>query len=97
MTDEFDDERQELLSEIDTIIEKQNGLGFKTITTALSTLILVVAVTAPKIYLSASIYYMSLETDSLYSNYRALREENRFLEQKLEMLRYQNSILKTLE
>lgn len=90
-------DRQQLLDEIDEINRGGNGLGIKTVLTALAALFLVVGIAIPKIYLSSSIYYTSLETDSLYSSYKSLKEENKYLEQKLEFMRYKNSVLLTLD
>lgn len=90
-------DKQELLEELDAVNMGQNGLGAKTILTALVALALAVALTAPKIYLSSNIYYTSLETDSLYSSYKSLKEENKYLGQKLEFMRYKNSVLLSLD
>lgn len=90
-------DKHTLLDEIDALNNSEEGLGFKSVATALTTLILVVGIAAPKIYLSSSIYYVSLETDSLYSSYKSLKEENKYLEQKLEFMRYKNSVLLSLD
>ncbi|MGE4399735.1 MAG: hypothetical protein AB7D29_09470 [Campylobacterales bacterium] len=90
-------DKHELLDELDEVNLGQNGLGAKTILTALVALALAVGLTVPKIYLSSSIYYTSLETDSLYSSYKSLKEENKYLEQKLEFMRYKNSVLLSLD
>ncbi len=90
-------DKHELLDELDEVNLSQNGLGAKTILTALVALALAVGLTVPKIYLSSSIYYTSLETDSLYSSYKSLKEENKYLEQKLEFMRYKNSVLLSLD
>lgn len=90
-------DKESLLSEIDSLKKPENGLGAKTVFTALAALIIALAITIPKIYLSSSIYYLSLETDSLYSSYKSLKEENKYLEQKLEFMRYKNSVLNSLD
>lgn len=90
-------DKHELLDELDEINLSQNGLGTKAIMTALAALALSVGLTTPKIYLSSSIYYTSLETDSLYSSYKSLKEENKYLEQKLEFMRYKNSVLLSID
>lgn len=100
MNNEFNthqDDKESLLDEIDSLKSSENGLGLKTVFTALAALVVALTIAMPKIYLSASIYYLSLETDSLYSSYKALREENRYLEQKLEFMRYKNSVLNSLD
>jgi len=89
--------KQELLDEIESLHNASGGLGLKTVLTALAALFLAIGITVPKVYLSSSIYYASLETDSLYSSYKSLKEENRYLEQKLEFMRYKNSVLLSLD
>lgn len=96
-TTEIEHDKEQLLDEIDALNSGEGGLGLKTVITALAALFLAIGITVPKIYLSSSIYYTSLETDSLYSNYKSLREENRYLEQKLEFMRYKNSVLLSLD
>lgn len=93
----FEEDKQQLLNEIDELNARENGLGGKAIFTALGALVLTVGLAAPKIYLSSNIYYASLETDSLYSSYKSLKEENKYLEQKLEFMRYKNSVLLSLD
>jgi len=95
-TTETEYDKDELLDEIGSINQPENGLGAKTVFKALAALFFAVLITAPKIYLSSSIYYMSLETDSLYSSYKSLKEENRYLTQKLESAKYKNTVLSTL-
>ena len=95
-TTETEYDKDELLDEIGSINQPENGLGAKTVFKALAALFIAVLITAPKIYLSSSIYYLSLETDSLYSSYKSLKEENRYLTQKLESAKYKNTILSTL-
>ena len=95
---ENDSGKFELLDELDGLNEKkEDGLSAKHIKYALFFLIIAVAVAVPKIYLSSTIYYLSLETDTLYSGYKSLKEENGKLEQKLEYMRYKGSILSTLD
>ena len=95
-TTETEYDKDELLDEISSINQPEIGLGAKTVFKALGALFIAVLITAPKIYLSSSIYYLSLETDSLYSSYKSLKEENRYLTQKLESAKYKNTILSTL-
>jgi len=90
-------DKHNLLDEIDALNNSEEGLGFKSVATALAALMLATGITIPKVYLSSSIYYASLETDSLYSSYKSLKEENKYLEQKLEFMRYKNSVLLSLD
>ncbi len=42
----------------------------------------------PKIYLSSQIYSLSKDINVLYSRYYLLKEENRYLNHKLELAKY---------
>lgn len=90
-------DKDQLLAELDSLQNDKEGIGLKSVVTALAALALAVGITIPKVYLSSSIYYLSLETDSLYSSYKSLKEENRYLEQKLELMKYKNYVLRSLD
>jgi cell division protein FtsB len=46
----------------------------------------------PKIWLRANIYYISKDINRYYSKYVSLKEENRFLKQQLEKMKFKNTI-----
>jgi cell division protein FtsB len=46
----------------------------------------------PKIWLRANIYYVSKDINRYYSKYVSLKEENRFLKQQLEKMKFKNTI-----
>lgn len=94
---EYDYDKYELLEDVDEGNKQENGLGIGVILTSIGLLILALSLAAPKIYISSNIYYMSLETDSLLASYKSLQEENRYLSQRLENMRYKNSILTSIE
>ena len=50
----------------------------------------------PKIYLRNNIYYVSKEINRLNSHYISLQEENRFLAQQLEDMKFKNQIIDSL-
>lgn len=50
----------------------------------------------PKIYLSNNIYYTSKDINKLYAHYTSLKEENRFLQQQLEDMKFKNQIIDSL-
>lgn len=50
----------------------------------------------PKIYLSNSIYYISKDINKLNAHYISLKEENRFLVQQLEDMKFKNQIVDSL-
>lgn len=50
----------------------------------------------PKIFLKNNIYYVSKDINNLYGNYISLKEENRFLQQQLEDMKFKNQIMDSL-
>lgn len=46
----------------------------------------------PKIYLQNNIYYVSKDINKLYAHYISLKEENKFLAQQLEDMKFKNQI-----
>jgi len=56
----------------------------------------VLALYMPKIYLRNNIYYISKDINKLYSHYISLKEENRFLAQQLEDMKFKNQIMDSL-
>jgi len=71
--------------------------------TAKSTLIIiftmmfiVLALFMPKIFLRNNIYYVSKDINKLHSQNISLKEENKFLSQQLETMKYKNQIMDSL-
>lgn len=50
----------------------------------------------PKIYLRSNIYYVSKDINRLYAHYVSLQEENIFLSQQLEDMKFKNQIMDSL-
>lgn len=50
----------------------------------------------PKIYLRSNIYYISKDINRLYAHYISLQEENTFLVQQLEDMKFKNQIIDSL-
>ena len=50
----------------------------------------------PKIYVSNNIYYTSKDINRLYAHYISLQEENKFLSQQLEDMKFKNQIIDSL-
>lgn len=50
----------------------------------------------PKIYLRNNIYYTSKDINKLYAHYTSLQEENIFLAQQLEDMKFKNQIIDSL-
>lgn len=50
----------------------------------------------PKIYFRNNIYYISKDINRLYAHYISLQEENKFLAQQLEDMKFKNQIIDSL-
>ena len=50
----------------------------------------------PKIYFANNIYYTSKDINKLYAHYISLQEENKFLSQQLEDMKFKNQIIDSL-
>ncbi len=59
---------------------------------AIGTLILALLLFFPQIYLQNNIYYVSKDINKLYAHYMSLKEENKFLVQQLEDMKFKNQI-----
>ena len=68
----------------------------KSILLVFSLLALALILFFPKIYLANNIYYVSKDINKLYAHYTSLKEENRFLQQQLEDMKFKNQIVDSL-
>lgn len=59
-------------------------------------LFFVLALYFPKIYIRNNIYYTSKDINRLYAHYISLQEENTFLAQQLEDMKFKNQIIDSL-
>ena len=59
-------------------------------------LILATILFFPKIYFRNNIYYISKDINKLYAHYISLQEENKFLAQQLEDMKFKNQIMDSL-
>ena len=59
-------------------------------------MVLILTLYLPKIYLRNNIYYVSRDINKLHDNYISLKEENRFLAQQLEDMKFKNQIMDSL-
>ncbi len=62
----------------------------------LGAMVIILSLYLPKIYLRNNIYYISRDINVLHDNYISLREENRFLQQQLEDMKFKNQIMDSL-
>lgn len=82
-------DKQELL---ETFNESKN-LDFKFLLLIYLSLAIAFSIILPKIYIKNQIYYISRDIHKLYSENSILEEENRYLKQKLESIRFKNQVL----
>lgn len=69
---------------------------FNSLIIVFSILFFAIIVYFPKIYLRSNIYYVSKDVNKLYAHYISLQEENRFLSQQLEDMKFKNQIIDSL-
>ncbi|MDD2640446.1 MAG: hypothetical protein WCY75_02910 [Sulfurimonadaceae bacterium] len=62
----------------------------------LGAMVIILSLYLPKIYLRNNIYYVSRDINVLHDNYISLKEENRFLQQQLEDMKFKNQIMDSL-
>jgi len=86
-------DKADLLSEYDEEQKKDKNLDFKFLLLVYLSLAVAFSIILPKIYIKNQIYYISRDINKLYSNYSILKEENRYLKQKLESIRFKNQVL----
>ena len=89
-------EKQELLDSIEELEERHSQISFGTFVMVILTVLLVLALFVPKIYIANQIYYKSRNINKLLDDYEILKEENRLLNQKLEKLRFKTQVLDTI-
>lgn len=68
-------------------LNSRNSLVF-----ALLGLVIALVLFFPKIYFMNNIYYISKDINKLYAHYISLKEENKFLAQQLEDMKFKNQV-----
>lgn len=63
---------------------------------AIGILIFALILYIPQIYIQNNIYYVSKDINKLYAHYISLKEENKFLVQQLEDMKFKNQIVDSL-
>jgi len=89
-------DKNQLLDQIDEEIKREKNLDFRLLITVFLTILVGLLVILPKIYIKNEIYYTSREINKLSSEYSVLLEENRFLRQKVEYIKFKNQVLDTV-
>lgn len=88
-------DKNELLDEFDTVMNPKGVDASYLIYTILS-IILVVVVLFPKIYIQQQIYFKSRDISKLKGEYDTLKEENKLISSSVESIRFKNQILDTI-
>jgi cell division protein FtsL len=89
-------DRQKLLNDYDLEQKREKNLTFRTLIMVYLTMLLVMAIFLPMVYIKNQIYYTSREMTKLYGQYELLLEENRDLKLKIESIRFKNQVLDVL-
>ncbi len=84
------------LESLDLTKEKPFLTAKSSIIIIFSTMFVVLLIFMPKIFLRNNIYYVSKDINKLHLHNIALKEENKFLEQQLEKMKYKNQIMDSL-
>ncbi|MCF6339970.1 MAG: hypothetical protein L3J10_04350 [Sulfurimonas sp.] len=89
-------DKLELLDEVESVINPKKKLDINHLVYILLSMMLVIAIVFPKIYIQQQIYFTSRDISKLKSEYDTLKEENRVINSSVESIRYKNQILDTL-
>ncbi|MCF6310055.1 MAG: hypothetical protein L3J19_06230 [Sulfurimonas sp.] len=89
-------DKLDLLDEVDSVINPKKMLDVNHLIYVLLSVLLVIVVLFPKIYIQQQIYFMSRDISKLKGEYDTLKEENRLISSSVESIRYKNQILDTL-
>jgi len=73
--------------------EEEKNLDFKFLFLVYLFLAVAFSIILPKIYIKNQIYYISRDIHKLYYENSILDEENKYLKQKLESIRFKNQVL----
>ena len=92
---EFDD-KDEILSEIDTVLGEKRELSPSFLLSSIMVMTLILLLAFPKIFLHSSIYYKSRDISALEREYKSLKEENKIITTQVEQKKFKNQILDTL-
>ncbi len=89
-------DKKQLLDKIDESINEEKNLDFKLLAIVYLSMIVGLLIILPKIYIKNEIYYTSRQISKISSEYSVLKEENRFLKQKVESMKFKNQVLDTV-
>ncbi|MDD5156705.1 hypothetical protein [Sulfurimonas sp.] len=100
MSDEIEqleaNDKADLLEEIDEAINPKMMLDKKFLAYVLFSILFVLVVLFPKIYIQQQIYFISRDVAKLKGEYDGLKEENRLISSSVESIRFKNQIIDPL-
>ncbi len=88
--------KRELLEELDSVLAPKKVLDWQYFLFVLLTMLFVLMVTFPKIYITQQIYFKSRDIAKLNVEYETLKEENKIISASVESIKFKNQILDTL-
>jgi cell division protein FtsL len=89
-------EKTELLEEVNLVLNPEKELDANYLIYVLLSILFVVVVLFPKIYIQQQIYFTSRDIAKLKGEYDTLKEENRLIRGSVESIKFKNQILDTL-
>jgi len=84
------EEKAELLDEVTSSYVEGGELDANILIVTLLSMVIVLGLIFPKIYIASNIYYESVEIDRLKKQYSILLEQNKILEQRIEYKKFMN-------
>lgn len=93
---DYQADKNEILEIYDSIHNEDKNLDFRLLIIIYLTIIIILSIVLPKIYIRNEIYYLSKDISKLDGEYSVLKEENKHLKQKLESIRFKHQVLDPL-
>ncbi len=90
-------DKSELLEDYDSEQKYEENISLRSLLLTYLVIFFTLAFILPKIYIANQVYYISKDINKQYHKYAALREENRYLQKKLETLKYKTQVIDDLE
>lgn len=89
-------DKTELLDEVDLVLNPEKELDVNYLLYVVLSILFVVVILFPKIYIQQQIYFTSRDVAKLKGEYDTLKEENRLIKGSVESIKFKNQILDTL-
>jgi len=88
--------KTELLDEVKVVLNPKKRLDVIYLLYVVLSLIFVLLILFPKVYIGQQIYFKSRDISKLKGEYDTLKEENKLINASVESIRFKNQILDTL-